>query len=480
MRLIYGEQSGNCLCSRSLEEEEVKLMVKRISGKDSLWNGIAESCDITDKSFASFTSELNKMFTKYGFKTCIDKISFLAQAAHETGGFQQNKEEKSSHASSTSTYKGRGLIQITGDLKDGEYNEAGLYKKYADSVNDQSIISNPDLVSENLHYTIDSSGWYFARIKKVPKWSGTWSSYDNIRKKKVAYFNEGLGKTLLELGPLINQDSKYFWLQSKIINGYSKKHYLEKNPNGWDDRKEKFSLIIGLFKTNTECINNPNKLDFTDKAPWMKIAIEEAYNAAFIKEKKRPVAAMVKKYHNYNNYFDDPNTPNYIEDKEDAWCASFANWVLAQANQKHIKSPASQGVLTAEGTNFIRVTEPSFGAIVLMTNYRKDTGASIGKGHMTFLYGKESNGNLVCLGGNQGDRIKFSPYKQTGVSSSRKVKINGVKVTIEQKFNGFFLPLNYTPSQIDKEIEIINIDNMNSSLSGSTLTNTSDSNESTL
>ena len=424
MRLIYGEQSGNCLCSRSLEEEEVKLMVKRISGKDSLWNGIAESCDITDKSFASFTSELNKMFTKYGFKTCIDKISFLAQAAHETGGFQQTKEEKSSHASSTSTYKGRGLIQITGNLSDGVYNEAGLYKKYADSIADPLIESNPDLISQKLNYAVDVSGWYFAKMKKVPKWGATWNKYDNVRKKKVAHFSEGLGKTLLELAPLINQDSKYFWLQSKILNGYSKKHYLEVDPKGWVDRKKMFNKLSAIFRFNTECVNNPNTYDSKERASWIEIAYGELWTEEIVGKKHNP---RVLEYHASAGL-----TQSHITDDGDwPWCSSFACWVFKNSKEY-------TGKITAKATNWQNwgkedsKDKPMYGALAVIDWGENDNG----KGHVGFVVNVDGN-SVYLLGGNQ-----------TGGDKNTKGRVCIGKYD-KSVIDYFRIPANYEPKEND-------------------------------
>ncbi|QKX06317.1 hypothetical protein HN014_15825 [Aquimarina sp. TRL1] len=75
-------------------------------------------------------------------------VSTLAQVSAETGLFRQSIEEPNKFKSSQSTYKGRGIIQLTGSKDNtGYYNNPGTYKDYADYIGDQSIVSNPDKIS---------------------------------------------------------------------------------------------------------------------------------------------------------------------------------------------------------------------------------------------------------------------------------------------------------------------------------------------
>ncbi|MFV0304493.1 MAG: hypothetical protein ACK5IC_03295 [Moheibacter sp.] len=45
-----------CYCDRPFTVDEVKDLVKTVTGKEKIWGGITESCDITDKSFESLTT----------------------------------------------------------------------------------------------------------------------------------------------------------------------------------------------------------------------------------------------------------------------------------------------------------------------------------------------------------------------------------------------------------------------------------------
>jgi len=192
-------------------------------------------------------------------------------------------------------------------------------------------------------------------------------------------------------------------------------------------------------------------LQETGVPPWMEIALEEAKKAKYVEETLSPTTEMANKYHTYIGKSNANGST--------AWCASFVNWCLNEAGQKNAKSAGSQSVLWNEGKLFKRIDEPVYGCIVLMTNYVKSTGKSNSHGHVTFLYGLDANGDLICLGGNQNDRLKFSRYYTNKTNSSFTQK--GVKV--EQKFNGFFLPTNYYTSN-SKQLKVVDIKKLNNEL----------------
>lgn len=57
---------------------------------------------------------------------------------------------------------------------------------------------------------------------------------------------------------------------------------------------------------------------------------------------------------------------------------------------------------------------PVVGAVVVFT---RDGG-----GHVGFIVGKDQNGNLLVLGGNQGDMVKISPFAMSRVAGFRLPK----------------------------------------------------------
>ncbi len=176
------------------------------------------------------------------------------------------------------------------------------------------------------------------------------------------------------------------------------------------------------------------------RAPWMEIAIAEAQKAKGVKESETPLKEMVKKYHTYVGH------PKYSHTI--AWCASFINWALNKSGYNNIKSTASQGILWKEGNEkFKKIDKPIYGAIAVFTNYRTSNGKATSFGHVTFLYGKTKDGKLICLGGNQGNRLKFSTYKDRGITST--FYLSSVNEKVNQKFNGFYIPKDYTIKESD-------------------------------
>ncbi|PQL95925.1 PAAR-like protein [Apibacter adventoris] len=256
------KKTRTCYCYRDFTEEEVKDLVQTLKGDINLFNH--KDCTIKDKSIKSFTKQLNLMFRKYNINKCIQKIAFLAQAFHESDRLRTTEEYPSKHKSSQSIYKGRGIIQITGEKSsDGYYNKPGPYKRY-----DSLLIKNPEFLAEDIHYTVDSGGWYFTKYKSVPNWvDGTKDSQSlkEHKKWKRTEFSKALGKSLNDLSLLIEEEeNKYFWLQSKILNGYSISHKYERDPNGWKDRKEAFQKLKIWFKYDKSVCKGEKELDLKD------------------------------------------------------------------------------------------------------------------------------------------------------------------------------------------------------------------------
>ncbi|WP_068942155.1 hypothetical protein [Chryseobacterium timonianum] len=231
-----------CFCNRDFEEKDVRRLVKLLKGSETIWEGQAlkggkrASCNISDKSFASLTKELNSALKKYKVNTCAQKMHFLAQVCEETGTFSLSEETKSNHLSSVSFYKGRGILQLTGVKKKGEdkYDAPGPYKDYADYKGDQSIIKKPETVANNIHYCIDSGAWLWSINKKMtsnPK-------SDAITK----WGKETLGKSLNELAVYVD---KYLELISVLLNGRNASTGM---PNGWQIRQNNYNLLkTGFF-----------------------------------------------------------------------------------------------------------------------------------------------------------------------------------------------------------------------------------------
>ena len=115
------------------------------------------------------------------------------------------------------------------------------------------------------------------------------------------------------------------------------------------------------------------------------------------------------------------------------WCALFANHILTHVGLK--------GTETLWALDFagkwpaIRLAAPAVGAFAPMLRN--------GGGHITVVVGKDQNGNIMGLGGNQSDQVSIAPFalsrlnkgfwwpesvplpKATGMASLPVVKSNG-------------------------------------------------------
>lgn len=400
-----------CYCNRGFTDKEMEDLIKTMTGGTEIWKGIKESCDITDKTIKSLTAEVNAMFASNGINRCMQKISFLANVSEETGFFVQSKEEESKHLSSVSKYKGRGILQITGtDDGTGYYNNPGPYKNYGkDKYADENkfLDDNADLISKNLHNAVDVGGWIF-NFKKVPLWElNPKKTYSKELTETLAwkrtYFSKGLGKSLTELGILMEEEEeKYFFLQGKILNGYSPEHRLEKPPIGWEGRKKALGKLKTWFKYDKkvcdgEAVAMPN---LEGRAPWMELVWkEEAKNLVETKTNKE-----------IQKFFDGTPYENAMKNGTEnettiAWCAAFVNWVM-----KHY---GYEGVTTDKGYDAVRalkwatwaegkdLKKPVYGAIAVKTR--------TGGGHVGFVAGKKGD-KVVILGGNQSQKLYCVSY----------------------------------------------------------------------
>ena len=163
------------------------------------------------------------------------------------------------------------------------------------------------------------------------------------------------------------------------------------------------------------------------RAPWMLEAIREAQ--LWDGKKERVITSTQNFHHELGLVGEMTHTP---------WCASFVNYCLKSSDTPYERSASSQFAVSSR--KFKKIEKPIYGAIMVMRNYVKATGRDTGKGHVTFVYGKTHDGRIACLGGNQGDAIKFSKYKPTGVSSEFS---DDSGVRMQQKFYGFYIPVTY-------------------------------------
>ena len=81
------------------------------------------------------------------------------------------------------------------------------------------------------------------------------------------------------------------------------------------------------------------------------------------------------------------------------WCAAFVNWCIERNNKKGTNSAASQSFV--DSGMFKRVDTPAEGNLVVFTCYDKQSGKSLGLGHVAFYEASAGDNKIRVLGGNQ-------------------------------------------------------------------------------
>lgn len=96
-----------------------------------------------------------------------------------------------------------------------------------------------------------------------------------------------------------------------------------------------------------------------------------------------------------------------IKDDETPWCAAFVGAMLERVG---IKSSRFEGARSYEQWGD-KLNEPVYGCVAVLTR--------TGGGHVAFVVGEHSNGDLLLLGGNQGDSVSIARYPRSRVSAYR-------------------------------------------------------------
>jgi uncharacterized protein (TIGR02594 family) len=98
-------------------------------------------------------------------------------------------------------------------------------------------------------------------------------------------------------------------------------------------------------------------------------------------------------------------------DDETPWCAAFVGGVLEECGYKSTRSAAARSY-----SNYgVELNKPAYGCIVVLWRGRPDGPF----GHVGYLVGKDQKGNLMILGGNQGDMVSIRPFSPERVIAFR-------------------------------------------------------------
>lgn len=101
-----------------------------------------------------------------------------------------------------------------------------------------------------------------------------------------------------------------------------------------------------------------------------------------------------------------------FRDDETPWCGAFVGGVLAEVGIKPVAGGASARNWQKFGK---KLSRPCVGCVVVFWRGSRD-GYS---GHVGFVLGKDQHGNLMVLGGNQGDTVSVKPFSRDRVLAYR-------------------------------------------------------------
>lgn len=113
-----------------------------------------------------------------------------------------------------------------------------------------------------------------------------------------------------------------------------------------------------------------------------------------------------------------------FKDDETPWCGAFVGGVLSEVGIKPVKGGASA---RAWRNMKVKLDKPAVGCVVVFWRGSK-TGTA---GHVGFVVGKDQKGNLMVLGGNQGDAVTIRPFDTARVLGYRWPGI----YPFEERFN---------------------------------------------
>ena len=95
-------------------------------------------------------------------------------------------------------------------------------------------------------------------------------------------------------------------------------------------------------------------------------------------------------------------------DDETAWCGTF----VAQCLQYGDRGIPKYWYRAKDYLNYgTRLESPAYGCIVVFER--------VGGGHVGFVVGRDQSGNLMVLGGNQGDAVNIRPFAPSRVACYR-------------------------------------------------------------
>lgn len=136
---------------------------------------------------------------------------------------------------------------------------------------------------------------------------------------------------------------------------------------------------------------------------WLEIARKEIG----VHETRGGETKRILEYH--------AQTSLHASDDETSWCSSFMNWCMMSVGLRGTRSAAAR---SWESWG-LPLDKPIVGCIVVFWRGSKDSGL----GHVAFYMGEQDRDYILCLGGNQGDKVCIAPEPKARVIAYRWPKI---------------------------------------------------------
>jgi len=134
---------------------------------------------------------------------------------------------------------------------------------------------------------------------------------------------------------------------------------------------------------------------------WLKVA--RSYIGLHETRGPQNNPRIVKWWKDIGAPFDDDETP---------WCGGFVGGCLAEAGI----TPVAGGAAARHWLNLpVKLDKPAYGAVVVFWRGSPDGWS----GHVGFVVGEDERGNLMVLGGNQGNAVNIRPFTRDRVLGYR-------------------------------------------------------------
>lgn len=114
--------------------------------------------------------------------------------------------------------------------------------------------------------------------------------------------------------------------------------------------------------------------------------------------------------HMLDSAFKATGQKTWIADDETPWCGTFVGYVMAESGlNKHIPKDFYRArAWESAGT---KLDKPAYGCVVVFSRQ--------GGGHVGIVVGRDNHGNIMVLGGNQGDMVCIKPFARSRVTAYR-------------------------------------------------------------